>query len=181
MADRQQAKVTSIDVLESFRSQLILFLNRARNALDEVSDDVRRSKNWLEIEQAGYWQSEIKRRRRRLDEAQQELFSAKLATFSDATTLQEAAVVNCRRSMYEAEDKLRALKGWIRNYDSHVEPLARKLENLRQFIGNEMPKGVSILTQLQKSLESYAETAALKDVTQEPHSPPAGDDATEEE
>ena len=167
MAD-QQANVASIDALETFRSHLIVFLTKSKNALDEVSEDVRRMRNWLEVEQTGHWQGEIKRRRRKLDEAQQELFSAKLATFTSATTLQEAAVVKARRSMRDAEEKLRQIKGWIRNYDSTVEPLARKLEGLRQFIGNDMPKAVAYLTQAQKTLESYAEVAAPRDVTQEP-------------
>ncbi|MGI9242817.1 MAG: hypothetical protein ACR2RV_18615 [Verrucomicrobiales bacterium] len=168
----QQANVTSIEALEAFRSDLIIFLTKAKNALDEVGEDVRRARIWLEVEQRNHWQREIKRRRRTLDEAQQELFSAKLATFTSATTLQEAAVVNARRSMNEAEEKLRTLKHWIRNFDSTVEPLARKLENLRQFLGNDMPKAVAFLTQTQKTLEAYAEVAAPRDITQAPTDPP---------
>ena len=139
----QQANVSSLDALEAFRSHLIVFLTKARNALDEVSEDVKRTRNWLAHDQTSHWKAEIKRRRRKLDEAQAELFSAKMATFTSATTLQEAAVVRRRRSMREAEEKLRVLKHWMRNYDSHVEPLARKLENLRQYIGNDMPKAVA--------------------------------------
>ena len=171
MAD-QQANVSSIEALEAFRSDLIIFLTKGKNALDEVGEDVRRLRNWLQVDQRSHWQKEIKRRRRKLDEAQQELFSAKLATFTNATTLQEAAVIKCRRSMYDAEEKLRTLKYWIRNFDSHVEPLARKLEGLRQFLANDMPRAVAYLTQTQKTLESYAEVAAPTDVTQTPAAPP---------
>ncbi len=172
MAD-QQAKVSSIEALDAFRSDLIVYLSKSKNALDEVSEDVRRLRNWLEVEQTNHWQGEIRRRRRKLDEAQAELFSAKMATFTSATTLQEAAVVKARRSMHNAEEKLRNIKKWIRNFDSHVEPLARKLEGLRQFIGNDMPKGVEFLTRAQRTLESYAEVAAPKDITQTPKDPPA--------
>lgn len=171
MAD-QQANVSSIDALEAFRSNLIIFLTKARNALDEVNEDVKRTRHWLAHEQLGHWQAEIKRRNRKLDEAQAELFSAKLATFTSATTMQEAAVVRCRRAVHEAEEKLRALKHWIRNYDSRVDPLARKLESLRQYLGNDLPKAVAFLTQAQKTLESYAEVARLKDITQLPQGPP---------
>ena len=169
----QQAKVTSIDALEAFRNNLIVYLNKSKNALDEVSEDVRRTRNWIAHDQQKFWQMEIRKRRRKLDEAQAELFSAKMATFTDATTLQEAAVIRARRSMSDAEDKLRMLKKWVRNYDSHVEPLARKLEGLRQYLGNDMPKAVAYLTQARKTLESYAEVAAPKDITQVPKEPPA--------
>ena len=174
MAD-QQANVSSIESLDAFRSNLIVFLSKSRNALDEVNEDVRRTRDWLAHDQRTHWQAEIKRRRRKLDEAQAELFSAKMATFTSATTLQEAAVVRCRRSMAEAEEKLRTLKHWIRNYDSHVEPLARKLENLRQYLGNDMPKAVAFLTQVQKTLEAYAEASPLKDITQLPSENPPAD------
>lgn len=179
MAD-QQANVTSIDALETFRSQLIVFLSKSKNSLDEVNEDVRRMRNWLQHDQRNHWQNEIRKRRRKVDEAQQELYSAKLATFTNSTTIQEAAVVKTRRSMREAEEKLRELKFWIRNFDSHVEPLARKLENLRQYLGNDMPKAVSYLTQTQKTLESYAEVAAPRDITQEPKTP-AVDPAAQDE
>ena len=158
MAD-QQANVRSIDALAAFRSDLIVYLSKSKNALDEVNEDVRRLRNWLEVEQTNHWKTEIIKRRRKLDEAQQELFSAKLATFTNATTLQEAAVVKARRSMRDAEEKLAKLKFWLRNFDSHVEPLARQLEGLRQYIGNDLPKGVTFLTQAIRTLESYAEVA----------------------
>lgn len=176
MAD-QQANVTSLDALETFRSQLIVFLSKSKNSLDEVNEDVRRMRNWLQHDQRNRWQTEIKKRRRKLDEAQQALFSAKLATFTSATTIQEAAVVKARRSMRDAEEKLHDLKFWIRNFDSHVEPLARKLENLRQYLGNDMPKAVAYLTQTQKTLESYAEVAAPRDITQQPQDPPTETDS----
>ena len=180
MAD-QQAKVTSIEAIDAFRSDLIVYLSKSKNALDEVSEDVRRLRVWLEVEQTNYWQGEMRRRRRKLDEAQAELFSAKMATFTSATTLQEAAVVKARRGVQQVEDKLRNIRKWIQNFDSVVEPLARKLEGLRQFIGNDMPKGVDFLTRAQKTLESYAEVAAPKDITQLPKDPPPPTEDSPEE
>ena len=46
MAER--AQVTSSDALELFRSNLLLYLDKARPALDEVSAEVMRMRNWLE-------------------------------------------------------------------------------------------------------------------------------------
>ncbi|MFT5104596.1 MAG: hypothetical protein ACI8XO_003641 [Verrucomicrobiales bacterium] len=180
MAD-QQANVSSIDALETFRSQVIVFLSKSKNSLDEVNEDVRRMRNWLQVDQRTYWQTQIKKRRRKLDEAQQALFSAKLATFTSATTLQEAAVVKARRSMREAEEKLRTIKYWVRNFDSHVEPLARKLENLRHYLGNDMPNAIAYLSQTLKTLESYAEVAAPRDITQQPKEAPAESETPDSE
>ena len=44
----RQAKVTSTEALGAFRSSLILFIETAGNALDEVRDEVRRTRTWVQ-------------------------------------------------------------------------------------------------------------------------------------
>ena len=62
MPDR--AHVTSVDALESFRANLIIYLSKARPTLDEVSADVQRIHGWLENEQRTHWENELRRRSR---------------------------------------------------------------------------------------------------------------------
>ena len=71
MAD--QANVTSFDALETFRTNLILFLNKTRVRVDEVGDEIRRTRGWLQNDQRVHWEGEIRRRRRTLSQAEQEL------------------------------------------------------------------------------------------------------------
>ena len=54
-----QAKVTSIDALEEFRSRLIVFLNKAHAAVDQVNDDIRRTRTWIQHEQRTHWENEV--------------------------------------------------------------------------------------------------------------------------
>ena len=75
MPDR--AHVTSVDALETFRASLIIYLSKARPALEEVSADVQRTRGWLESEQWPHWEREVRRRGQVLQEAQQALFSAR--------------------------------------------------------------------------------------------------------
>ena len=152
-----QVKITSLDALESFRAGLIVFLTKARRSLDEVGDEIRRTRQWIEINQRQHWEGEIRRRRRALDQAQQELFSARLSEFREASTRQ-LAVRKAKLALAEAEDKLRAVKLWNQKYDSAAEPLAKGLEGLRQFLEHDMPGAVSFLVQAQKILEAYTET-----------------------
>ena len=78
MPDR--AHVTSVDALESFRANLIVYLSKARPTLEEVSADVQRMRGWLESEQRTHWENELRQRSQALEEAQQALFSSKLST-----------------------------------------------------------------------------------------------------
>jgi hypothetical protein len=156
MAD--QAKVTSLDALENFRASLIVFLTKARRSIDEVRDAVRRTRQWLEHDQKIHWEAQIRVRRRALDQATQELFSARLSEFVDKTPRQQA-MRKAKAALEEAEEKLRNTKKWNQNFDAAADPLTKRLESLRQFLDDDMPKGVNFLDQAQRTLDAYAETS----------------------
>jgi len=46
-----QAKVTSTEALDAFRSNLIVFRAKAKKSVDEVTDEVRRTRGWLQLDQ----------------------------------------------------------------------------------------------------------------------------------
>jgi hypothetical protein len=153
----EQAKVTHIDALEAFRASLIIFIGAAHRNLDEATDEVRRTRLWLQGDQMMYWQTEIRKRQKKLDALEQELFGARLSGLRDPSPQLLAQVRKAKEALQEAEGKLRNVKNWIRNFDHHAEPLTRKLEGLRYFLDHDMPKALAFLVQAQKSLEAYAE------------------------
>ena len=164
----EQAKVTSVDALERFRTSLILFLNTAHQHLDGVGDDVRRMRGWVQSEQRLHWQAELRKRSQLLALAEQELYSAKLSALRDNISNQQNAVRKARLAVTEAEEKLRAVKHWTRNFDHSADPMLKRLEGLRQLLDHDMPKGISYLVQAQKTLEAYGEISL-----NEPAQPPA--------
>jgi hypothetical protein len=168
----EQAKVTSIEALESFRSALIIFLTDSRRSLDEVGDAVRRTKQWLENDLRTKWEAEIRRRNKVLSEAQQELFGSKISNLKTASAQKEEAVRKARRAVAEAEEKLRNVKKWNKNYDSIVEPMIKQLEGLRGYLDYDMVKSLAYLVQAQKTLEGYAEATPPPDSAPAPSSEP---------
>src|SRR5882724_3895206 len=44
----EKAQITSVEAIESFRANLIIFLGQARPALEEVGSEMARMKQWLE-------------------------------------------------------------------------------------------------------------------------------------
>jgi hypothetical protein len=155
------AKVTSLDALETFRAALIVFMTKAHRSLDEVGDEIRRTRQWIENDRRLHWEGEIRRRRRALEQAEQELFSARLSKFLEASRRQ-LAVRKAKEAVAEAEEKLRAVKLWNQKYDAAADPMAKGLEGLRHFIERQMPGAVSFLVQAQKILEAYT-TPAVPD------------------
>jgi hypothetical protein len=167
----EQAKVTSIDVLESFRAALIVFLTESRRSLDEVTDAVRRTRMWLQQEQRVHWEGQLRKRQKALQEAQSELLGAKLSPLRDANFKQEEAVRRARHAVAEAEEKLRNVKKWNRDYDSVVEPMTKRLEGLRFFLDHDMIKALAFLVQTQRTLEGYTEIS-VENTDPTPAAPP---------
>src|SRR4249919_2981110 len=106
----EKAKVSSIEALEEFRSSLIVYLGNALRTLDEVSGDVMRTRAWIETDRLVHWENEVRRRTRKLQEKQQELFSAKLSNLREATQAEHMAVLKAKHALNEAQAKLDLVK-----------------------------------------------------------------------
>jgi predicted transcriptional regulator len=152
-----QAKVRSVASIEAFRSALVLFLSKARPTLEEVTSEVTRTRQWVQNDQRGNWQKEMKARGRELERAQGELFSARLSKISQASAAQQMAVHRAQRSVREAEDKLRVLKKWDRELQNRTEPMVKQIEQLHGFLTADMARAVAFLGEVIKTLEAYAE------------------------
>lgn len=171
----EQAKVTSLDALELFRAKLIVFLAKSRRSIDEVSDEIRRTRNWLQGEQRVHWEAQVKKTRKRLELAEAELMTAKFSEFIDTPSVQQMQVRKARRLVEEAEGKLAKVKKWSRDYDSYADPLSKKLDSLRYHLDQEMPHAVAYLVQAQRTLEGYTETPWEQMTEATPSAPPAAE------
>ncbi len=158
MAD--QARISNLDAIESFRTALIIFISKTRQSLETAQDAVKKTRSWLQLEQPAYWSAQIKLRQKKLDQAQQELMSARLSEFVDTPSMQQMAVRKARAALEEAQAKLQRTKTWARDYDRTVDPLARKLDSFRDFIENDLALANAYLVEIQKILDAYNETPA---------------------
>jgi len=124
-----RANITSVDAVKSFRSSLIVYTSKARPTLEEVTSDVIRMRVWLETEQRVFWEAEGRRRLRRLEEAKQKYFTARLSLMrGEASAAEKMAVTRAQNAVDEADGKLRIIKKWNKEFDARTEPLARQLE-----------------------------------------------------
>ncbi len=156
----QQARVTSVDALDAFRANMVIFVTKARQAVDTVRDRVRRTRQWLQHDQRMHWEGEIRRRQRTLDQAVQELYSARLTKMTATITIREAVVRKAKAAVEEAHTKLRAVKKWNQNFDSLSDPLVKKLDGFRDYLDQEMPDAITFLHRASEILAAYAERSA---------------------
>lgn len=155
----EQANVASIEALEDFRAALLRYRERTTRALDDVSGEIKRTREWLGFEKRTAWEGEVKRRQRRLEQVEAELTSAKLSALQDDLSTHQMQVRKARRLLEEAEEKLRRTKKWVRDFDAVVDPAVRPLESLRDRVSSDLPKALASLDGMIRALGEYAERA----------------------
>jgi len=155
MANR--SNVTSVEAIDSFRASFIVYLAKARAALDEVTSDVVRTRAWVQVNQRTYWESLAKHRKEQLDEAQEILLSSKMSNMRTVSASEQMAVVRAKRALEEAEAKVRLIRGWERNFENQTQPLARQMEKLHSVLSDEALNAVASLTKTLETLHAYVE------------------------
>src|SRR5258707_3524033 len=98
----ERAHVASVEALETFRANLIVYVSQARPALEEVSAEVLRTRLWLEDEKRNYWEKEIRRRTKDLEQAQAALFSSRLGALRKESATDQMAVHRAKPALEEA-------------------------------------------------------------------------------
>ncbi len=150
-----RANVTSVEALESFRTNLIVYLSKARPTLEEVSDNVIRARGWLESDRRVFWEAQVRRATQKLQDAQQAQFSAELSNLREVSSAERMAVLKAKRALAGAEEKLKVVKKWNRDFGSQVEPLAKQLEKLQTVLVSNLPEAIAYLREAVKSLQAY--------------------------
>ncbi len=82
----QKAHVTSIETLDKLRVALLIFIEKATLVLDEVSEEVKRTRIWLQVEQGPLIARMQKQRMKELDMFQQELYTARMSALNETKT-----------------------------------------------------------------------------------------------
>lgn len=165
----ERAQVTSLEAIEAFRSRLIIYREKAGRVLDEVSEEVLRTRVWLQSDRVTFWGGQIRKRQKELEMRQQELFSAQLSGMRDASFVQQQAVQKARRGLQEAEEKLQLVKQWSRQYDQRVEPVGKQVEKFRHNIVHDLSHAIAFLNEVTKTLAEYA---GLSPTSATPKPPP---------
>lgn len=174
----ERAHVTSMEALEAFRENLILFVSKARPTLEDVSAGVLRTRLWLQNEQRLQLENEVRRRGRELEQAQQALSRVRLSSLNQSSIIEQKAVQKARRALDDAEAKLKRLKQWNREFDSRVDPLVKQLEKLHTVLANDMLQANAYLMQAIKTLDAYSRGAPASTTTDS--SAPSSDGAAKD-
>src|SRR6478672_6362220 len=107
----ESANVTSTEAIERFRARLIVYRDKVKPLLADAADEVSRTREWL-LDRRRFWEFEVRRRKRQLDDARQALFSARFSSLREIKTAEQQAVHRAEKAFAEAEAKLAVIKRW---------------------------------------------------------------------
>lgn len=178
MPAKQGANVNSVEALDAFRAELTLYMAKATPVLEEISDEILRTRLWLENDQTLFWQNQVRKCTLVLEMAKSDLFSAQMSNLKTVSTAEVAAVRRAEKALEEAQNKLATIKRWIRNFSSQVDPIARQLEKLQTIVSVDLPRAEAYLSQTVKTLDAYAAIAKAPPVAA--NTPPPEKPATDE-
>ena len=153
------AQITSVEALATFRAELIVYLSKARPALEEMGGEARQTRTWLEHDRRPHWLREVRRRGRELDEARQALFSAQLSNLGAPTAAHHMAVSRAQRALREAEDKVRLIQKWCREFENLTAPLTQQLDQAHATITTDLKRAAAYLAEVVRILDEYAHAA----------------------
>ena len=175
------AQVSSVEAIDACRASLLVFLSQSRSALDEVSSDLLRMRLWLENDQRRFWESQLRQRLLQVEQAQSELFGARLSQFQETLVEKQLILRRARNAQVEAEEKLKRLKKWERELAHLSDPMLKQVERMQNFLSGDMGNAVVSLGEMVKSLQAYADIAAPLPGTAAAPAPPAESPGTTEE
>jgi hypothetical protein len=154
----RSANVLSVQSLKDFRVAMANFGEEARNSLGGVDMELRRMRDWLERDQLGYWQAQIKRRSQDLQQARADLHKRQLSqqgsdSVSDAD--QKEAVRECQKKLRVAEEKAALVKRLIPQLQHAIDEYHSHSQPLGDHISGGFEKSMAGLEKMVLALESY--------------------------
>ena len=97
----QNAHITSIEAIETFRGELVAYREKACAVIDEAGSAVQRFKDWIKHDQKIHWQNEVRMRGQKFEETRNAWLSAQMSSLRSAGT-REIEYKPARHALREA-------------------------------------------------------------------------------
>lgn len=154
----QDARVLSVQALRDFKGSMIKFVEEARGALSGVDMELRRMRDWLERDQLGYWQMQVKKRQEALMNARSELSKRQIAAQGNNSISDTEQKENVRIAMQKlrvAEEKVALVKRLIPVLHHEIAEYKSCSAPLGDHLSGGFEKSLGVLEKMVRSLEDY--------------------------
>ena len=156
-------RVNSVDALKGFRVTLCKLTEELKGALEDAGAQARRAQVWLEREQAGHWQMQIRKRQEALNQARIALLQKQSRQEADggrASCIEERQTLAlAQRRLDEANRKLANVQRWIPKLDREVQAYRGAVQGMGTAVDVDVPRALARLDKMAEALDDYVAVA----------------------
>jgi hypothetical protein len=159
-----QAEVKSIDTLAFVKTALVAFGHETGQSLAEVEMQAQRIVDWICLEQAAYWKTEVRKAADGVNQAMKDLQHCrtykKVGNNEPSCIEEKKALEKAKKKLARAEEKAEAVRRWTPVVRQQLQETGVRLTRFREIIDIDCPKAVARLERMLVSLDHYAHTSA---------------------
>jgi len=159
-----QADVKSIDTLAFVKAALATFGHESGQALGEVELQSQRIVDWICVEQAAFWKTEVRKAADLVNQAQKDLEHCrtykKVGDNEPSCIEEKKALEKAKKKLAFAEEKAEAVRRWAPVVRQQFQETGVRMTRFREVLDVDCPKALGRLEQMLRSLDHYAHTVA---------------------
>ena len=157
-----QADVKSIDTLAFVKAALASFAHEAGQALGEVELEGRRGVEYVTMERAAHWKTEVRRAGDAVNKAIKDLEHCrafkKVGDNTPSCVEEKKNLDKARKRLEYAEQKEATVRRWKPVVEQQFRETCVRLVHFREVIDVNCPKAVAVLERVLKALDAYRQT-----------------------
>ena len=157
MAD--QADVKEIDTLAFVRTAFVSFAHETGQALAEIEIQGQRAVDWICVDHAAYWKTEIRKANEVVNKAMKDLEHCrtfkKVWNTASSCIEEKKALEKARHKLARAEAKAEAVRRWTPIVQQQFRETGVRLVRFRDVIDVDCPRAMSQLERMLRALDAY--------------------------
>jgi hypothetical protein len=157
-----QADVKSIDTLAFVKAALASFAHEAGQALGEVELEGRRGVEYVTMERAAHWKTEVRKAGDAVNKAIKDLEHCrafkKVGDNTPSCVEEKKNLDKARKRLEFAEQKEAAVRRWKPVVEQQFRETCVRLVHFREVIDVNCPKAMAVLERMLKALDAYRQT-----------------------
>lgn len=159
-----QADVKSIETLAFVRTAFAAFGHEAGQALAEIEIQGQRAVDWICVDQAAYWKTEIRKANEVVNKAIKDLEHCrtfkKVGDTTPSCIEEKKALDKARQKLARAEAKAEAVRRWTPIVQQQFRETGVRLVRFRDVIDVDCPRAMSQLEKMLRALDAYRQVAS---------------------
>jgi len=160
MPGPQSANVHSVESVKDVRAAMIVFLERANNAMGELRQKVDRAVAWVELDRPNYWREQERRAYDLVASTRIVLETCRLRTVAGRRSdciEEKKAFERAKRRMEYVREKQETVRKWLVQAGREANEYRARTSTFQRTLESDVPAMIAQLGRMIDAIEAYLE------------------------